>query len=1661
VADEVVGRAIIDVDVDGASAAAVFAKLRADAERAMADIDRMEGNAKIDADKRPLDKKIAEARRQVLDLEKAKAEVAVDADTSALDRKLAKARLKVKELNQEKVEIKVDSDQIRDANKQLDLTAKRERAAEDAASKRAKADSTFARQRAKAADSEQRSLQRRGQLQSRALAEDARMAEQRARSQQRSLAAGRKEIDNTIRGRAELAKLRQEYGKTLGAVQQIQKTTGRPGGIFRTGTETRDLEAASAKLHSLEHDIRRLGGAVDDIDPSLERHQGVLSRWASSLASTTVRVGPFTASLKQLATAAVVLGPVLTGLGGGLTSLIGVVGTGLAGGLAVGSAALSGFVLTAAGIGLVLQPAIHEFGEAHKATEAYAKAVLKYGKTSDQAKTAQEQMNHVLAGISPNAQKAAKGWSAMKAKWSELTASTKGDVLSGINQGIKTATALLPSFAKETTASTKVASQAWTGWMKSLRSSEAKKLLGQVMSGFRESIPGIASGLGSIGAAFGRVAASASKLLPGLTSGFADWANGLEKSIGGGAGLDAGLDRIVGHMKDLGHLAQSSGSLLTNLFNTSANSGDDLVQSLTHVTDKWNAWVKSTHGQESLKDFFGEAGDETEKLFGVLGHLTNLLFQIGRATAPLSNGFLDFATAMGDVVSAITQVAPLRGMLTGLGVVLGGLWAVGKVKAFAGAIKDAAVALKGLATMQGISDLLGGAGVAGGTKTARRAEEAIVDTGAAARVTAGEVGIMGTAFGPVGIAVAAFVGGLLLLDATAEHVPDSFQKANRAFRKTGDELAKSTKSISTSSDEYSEALHHQKGSTDDVTEARRRLIHLQNQNAPMAKQTAAAYKLAAAERNQTQAIESSGRAASKNVHTARETLKAAEAHVKSLKEEAAATQKADHRLTGGKFGARGGGADDEANSAKNIAKAERDLANARKEVALASHTAALATIPYQRQLKGLDPLTQAATQSLRKLSTTIGTAAARKIGNFVDPKQVQQIANLGNRLTKLGQGSTVKKVAVQSQGADQTINKLQAVQRQSTKISGQTAKLNVKTDDRGAQQKLTKLGQLSQKVTGGRNTIRILANSSSAEQAIQRLTAHLRSVAQAKYQARVDAIDRTGGPLSAAQRKLLAIAQRHYQARLDAIDNTSAPTGKAKGNADKFSRGRYQAKLMADPSQALGAISSVSSQLAALDGKVANTKIINTTENVTVTKHRGGASGGPASGLRTTAYAAGGEPKPSSMVQQRAGERAIEEPAGRSRRVQTPRYLVGEESGHPEYVIATNPQYRDSNERYLNSAANDLGYEVVPAYAKGKGKSKPKKTASADPGPAPYKKQSKRHWTVHKHRFAPDSVTELNTSENVLQNLEGQFNAELTREEQEIAHKKRTAWDFGTLKGFLSKEEKIEQKIIGNLIPNIAAASNKAYTRADKELKGPLSAQKVHAAGKVAAALSKEYSNMKSPTKQKGESDADYKKRKKGYEHQKAVKKADAKEAAAYAKRLEKERSDAQKMKEDARQELTEVRQEVRTEHETSLKELQTESENIADVEANPELAPYYEAPGTSGSETPTLGEQTSSYNEARSDLYRSFAGNLSNGAAGVPSMSGGGAGTAGGGSPGSFNYGPGATTGLGSGPFEGAGNAATGTTPGPNTIINNFAYPPPDPHTWAAQQAFEIGSMA
>lgn len=1692
---ELVGSAHVDIHVNAGPGEAELAAFRAKVDRDFAELGRKKAEASLRLQKADFDKEIDEAKAQLDYFKRRRASATLDLAKKHFDEQIAAAEAELAALTKKKRTIQIDSRQVKAAHDAERLLAKERALSERAAIQGAKAERALTTERERA-------------------------------------------VTQTIKNRAELAKLSAEYEKLRGRQIGMEKASRRVFSSKSIGTaenEARRLERVASEADYVKHKIEQLGGSVNDLDPQIQKNHTLWGRWLSRLGDTSVRIGPITTSLKGLGTGLSLLGPLIFELGGGITSLVGTLGEGLAGAATVSAGALAGLVTSAAGVGFVIGPMVGEFKEVTAASTALHKAVLKYGKGSEQAKTAQERLNNELHGVSPIAKEAFLSYGGLKDRWRDLTKAARPAVFNAFGESLKTVQSLLPAFASESTKTTQVAAKAWDGWMKSLRSSEAKGLLKSIMSDFRASIPGLTDGLGSLIAMLGRLSAAGAHFLPGLSNGFAEWADNLEKAVGGGQDLQQDVGRMVDQMRDLGHLTQDTGSLLVHIFDASADSGQGLVKSLDNVIKRWDKWTQSASGKAGLKEFFGDSKTATEDFMSSLGHLTRLLFEFSRATAPVANGLLKIVTWIGDLVSAADDIVGVKTIFQGLGIALAGLWVTGKVMAFTGAIQGVTRALYGLAAGEeavaaaqasgGLGSLLFGRGKKA-TTVATAGEDAAASArqlamfgaaaGTAEAATIGlesEAGLLAAALAPEVLIPAAALAGLAGLALVLKDDRRTIEDVHKEFREAGIQISHAMDESATHVDKYIASQHRAVKANESAAAARKRLIQLQKENAPANRVTKAVEELAAAERQQVNTSHQTAVVNRKQINDQKALIAGAKTRVASAKEEISALKiKLKNELEMQEQLAGGG---EWKTTEKELARSRRDLAQATRDLSNAQKQEAVTGIPYERQLKNLKPITQQAEQGLRKLVDTIGVGATKKIGNFVNPQDVQRVTELGNKLTRLGRGAQVKQVAVKSQGADQTIAKLQRLQKQTNRVEGARATIKVGANDTQAQSKLKRLSALSQRIAGTKQTVHILANSNSAEQAIQRLKQHLTNVVTRQYKAELKAEDKSGATANNFHHHMQGVASQKYQARITAIDDASSKAKTAEGAAKRAGQQHPKINITATNSQALGAISSVQSALAGLHDKTVNVNV--------VTHKSGGYSGGPAAMYYST-FATGGI---NDREIQRANEKAVTQQSGPSRRVTRPTMLVGEQApSHPEYVIATNPAYQSSNERYLEDAAGEFGYELIPAYKKGKGKKSKSggKSGSGKPTTAeilakrPPSPKHRPHKIAKVEKWGP--VAAYNAAETDAQIKEEIYGQVFSHDEAEIKAGRMDNWEFARLRRLLSDQVADYHKL-SNLVPDIRNTVTKELGRIHGLIdgKGEFSKSSIR---NLTRGISKEKAKLSKLKQGKNESDAAFRKRKRPYEQS-----ITRQETEQHKK--EKERDRLLEIKSEARQELSEVSgakkmNEAKTNAERSEDELQY----INDVESGVVEAPYAEeaaeqlveesdefkrakadlvaaelAGSVTGEEAArqhmieiaereyaaakltaspeddidvgerlkalkeeakdnggkgTIGEQTASYNEAREQLYQQFASNIfgqltPTAAPGVPAVG------ASGGTP---TYAPGGKTGLAAAtPALNGMSSTSGAGAGKIEVVNNFAAPPPDPHTWTRQQEFELGALA
>lgn len=1695
-----VGSAYVDIHVNAGPGEAELAAFKAKVDRDFDELGRNKAEASLNLKKVDFDRNIDEAKAQLDYFKKRRASATLDLAKKHFDEQIAAAEAELKALTSKKRTIQIDSRQVKAAHDAERLLAKERALSERAALQGAKAERQLVNERERA-------------------------------------------VTQTIRQRSELAKLSAEYEKLRGRQLALEKSSRRvfsSGSIATAEKEARRLERVASEADYVKHKIEQLGGSVDDLDPQIQRNHTLWGRWLSRLGDTSIRIGPITTSIKGLGTGLSLLGPLIFELGGGITALVGTLGEGLAGAATVSAGALAGLSLSAAGVGFVLKPMIGEFKEVKSASEALHKAELKYGKGSEQAATAQERLNNELHGVSPIAREAFESYGGLTERWKKLTKAARPAVFTAFGESLKTVQSLLPAFASESTKTTQVAAKAWDGWMKSLRSGEAKQVLGGIMSDFRASIPGIADGLGSLMAMLGRLSAAGAHFLPGLSNGFADWANSLEDAVGGGQALQSDVGSLVDQMRDLGHLSQDTGSLLVHIFDASADSGQGLVNSLDNVIQRWDKWTQSGAGKRGLSEFFGDSQTATEDFMSSLSHLTRLLFEFSRATAPVANGLLKVVTFIGDLVSAADDIVGVKTVFQGLGVALAGLWVGSKVMAFASSIQTVTRALYGMAAGEeavaaaqasgGLGGLLFGRGAGKATTVATVGEDAAGSarqlsllgaeagaTGAAMGGAEASAGLLAAALAPEVLIPAAAIAGLVGLAVVLKQDSRTLDDVRSDFRQAGVQISSAMDESSQHIDKYVASQHRAVKANQNAASAREHLVKLQRDNASADKVTRAVEELAAAEAHQAQTSQRTSVVNRQQMQDQHKLISGAKQRVSTGKElvrDLGIQLKNELELQeqmagGGEF----------RNTEKELAKARGQLAKATKEVGQAQKQEAVTAIPYERQLKNLKPITQQAEAGLRKLVNTIGASGAKKIGSFVNPKDIQQATELGNKLTKLGRGSQVKNIAVKSQGADQTIAKLQRLQKQTNRVESTRANIKIGANDTQAQSKLKRLASLSQRVVGEKQTVHILANSSSAEGAIQKLRGHLTAVVNRKYNAELKAEDKSGAAANAFHHGLQRVSSQKYQARLEAIDNASAKAKTAEGNAKKVGQTNPKVNITATNSQALGAISAVQSSLAALP--------TSKTVSVNVVTHKsGGFSGGPAETYYST-FATGGI---NDRELQRANEQAVLRQSGPSRKVTRPTMLVGEQGPtHPEYVIATNPAFRGDNERYLDQAAGDLGYEVIPAYKKGKGKkggggSKGGSAPAAETQAEKTQKALNHHPPNPKHRSHKIAKVEkwgpvaaYNAAEadaGIKEELYGQV---FSHDESEIKAGRMDNWEFARLKGLLS-EQAADYRKLGGLVPDIRNTVNTELGRIHGLVDGKGDFSKSSIRG-LTRSVGKEKAKLSKLKKGKDESDSSFRKRKRPFEQS-----ITSMETEQHKK--EKERDRLLEIRQEAKQELSEVTGARKmNESKTNAERSEDELQYIEDVESGAVEAPYAEEgpestpemeyakaelvraelehntpaeeaarkkmvevaereyntalttpspsddiekgeqlkqlreEATSNGSRGTIGEQTASYNEAREQLYQQFASNVM--ASLAPTAAPGTAAI--GASGGDPTYAPGGSsmTGLGArtpalhaGSTSGKGNAKI-------EVVNNFAAPPPDPHTWSRQQEFELGALA
>lgn len=613
------GAARLGVEVDPGRFQAGMKRVEASFTRTMRRMDAQKAVADIEADNKELLRKVAESKAAIASVRDHKARLLFDTDDAikdteefqekirGLDKQIIELNTRTRLLNKEKLISQQELNRLKTYDRQLGLV-------------------------------------------------DKSLKLQQKRQEELHTAHERAVVD--------LETMRSRYVALRSEIEQSDRSFR----FFTDRVEQLRVAKLNSELDLLRKQIHQVGGNTSELDLIVDRHSGTLRRWASSLGDIRLHLGLVSLNLKQFALVAGAMANLLSGLAGGFSALIGVTGSGLAGAIGLGTSALGSFGLVGAGIIGIMKPLIADFGNARDAIKAYDDAVLKYGKGSTQAQGKMEQMERVLGSLNKSQRDAIRGAQGLSKRWQELTAGARPAFFKTAAEGIKTLNHLMPMLAKESVAAFEAASRGTEKWFKGLRSAEAENIIQTMMQNATAALGPLMDALGNLTTFIGRMSASFSRHLPGVARTFESWTQGLADGASNAQQLDDRVDTLMERLKALGNFLSSGVSLIKNFFAAGTDAGQGFLESMTATMDRWNEFLTSASGRNSVAQWMAEGVETTKAFAGALGSLGQGLAAMGPITEPFLAAFLALTNALGSFLQLVGRIpgatTAIRGLVT-------------------------------------------------------------------------------------------------------------------------------------------------------------------------------------------------------------------------------------------------------------------------------------------------------------------------------------------------------------------------------------------------------------------------------------------------------------------------------------------------------------------------------------------------------------------------------------------------------------------------------------------------------------------------------------------------------------------------------------------------------------------------------------------------------------------------------------------------------------------------------------------------------------------------------------------------------------------------------------------------------------------------------------
>lgn len=509
-------------------------------------------------------------------------------------------------------------------------------------------------------------FKRRADLEKKRQAEEQRTASKMEAAHRKATLTHAAALKEDIERQATINKLQQAYNK---AYQENRRLTAKRSTVLGRAREAAspaiqqevELRQAGvlAEMEVLRAKLMVMGRDPIEIETHLDR--GNMLAKLANIGDVGMRLGPFAGTVSQFGKALLALGPIVTGLVGYLGALTGAVGAGLTGAVGLGSAALAGFGLSLGGVGMLIPSLLRDFKHLNSLQDTYRKRLLELGPNAEKTQTALEKYKHALGAVSDTTRKAFDSLDSLQDRWRGMSKAARPAFFDALGSAINMADKNFDLFSKHTLDAFGKVSKGFQEWMRGLSSHEGQVVIEKLMTRANAAIPPLMHGLGQLGAAFGRMAASFARYLAPEFTRFDKWATSLNNAASGTRKLDGGVDNMMKSFHQLWSVLTATGRVLKEFMFTAMGPGGDAMQNLADgLNGIADAIAADRAGDNKLGKFLKESVGTVDRLYNAIQPLLKLFIEFTTIMRPFTDALLSIIGPITEVTESFLSLEPVR-----------------------------------------------------------------------------------------------------------------------------------------------------------------------------------------------------------------------------------------------------------------------------------------------------------------------------------------------------------------------------------------------------------------------------------------------------------------------------------------------------------------------------------------------------------------------------------------------------------------------------------------------------------------------------------------------------------------------------------------------------------------------------------------------------------------------------------------------------------------------------------------------------------------------------------------------------------------------------------------------------------------------------------------